>query len=67
MKLPYALVMLRRGRPKLETISKFKIRMTKTNADLCFDWVCFEFWSFELRACFGFRASDFGFSTSLQF
>jgi hypothetical protein len=53
--------------PKLETNSKSKIRMTKRNTDLYFHGFCFEFWSFELRACFGFRASDLGFSTSSQF
>jgi len=49
---------------KFETNSKSQIQMSKTIANLSPVDSCFEFRTFEFLVCFGFRASDFGFSIS---
>ena len=44
--------------PKLETISKFKFLNDQNGVPFS---ICLEFESFDIRICFGFRASLFGF------
>jgi len=54
---------------KFETISKSEYQMTKTFPALLQylfetfeDILCFEFGTWVIRICFGFRASSFGFT-----
>jgi hypothetical protein len=45
-------------------IQNLKVESPKEIEIFASHGVRFEFWSFELRVCLGFRASDFGFSAS---